>query len=321
MAIAGAMSGAGAEKAQAAPRRTQAQRREASDGRLMSAAARIIADEGYAAATLERVGEAAGFSRGLASRKYGSKDGLIEAVIRHVSAHVNAQVDAALEGVEAPARQVLVLFDRFVALVQVDVMVRAYFVLFSAMIANRLETRTVFAEVQQQFGAVAGLADRALGFLRLGLQPLLLQGGADGRAEQLAEVALHVLPDIVGGPGLERRHGDARILGPGHVDHRQVDGDALDLGQHVEARLVGQIVIERDGIEFFAGQEREPFVARTDVPDTNAVRCQRALHQPANTRIVVDVEDPDLIHRQSVAGTCITERKRPSCWMALAKLS
>ena len=175
--------------------------------------------------------------------------------------------------------------------------------------------------VQQQFGAVAGFADRALGFLRLGLQPLLLQGGADGRAEQLAEVALHVLPDIVGGPGLERRDGDARILGAGHVDHRQVDGDALDLGQHVEARLVGQIVIERDGIEFFAGQEREPFVARTDVPDTNAVRRQRALHQPADTRIVVDVEDPDLIHRQSVAGTCITERKRPSCWMALAKLS
>ena len=157
MAISGAksgpISGGAAQKAQAAPRRTQAQRREASDGRLMAAAARIIAEEGYTAATLERVGEAAGFSRGLASRKYGSKDGLIEAVIRHVSAHVNAQVDAALEGVDAPARQVLVLFDRFVALVQSDVMVRAYFVLFSAMIANRLETRPVFAEVQQEFGA------------------------------------------------------------------------------------------------------------------------------------------------------------------------
>lgn len=145
-------AGAGGARA-TAPRRTQAQRREESDHRLMAAAARIIAEEGYTAATLERVGEAAGFSRGLASRKYGSKDGLIEAVIRHVSAHVNAQVDAALDGVEGPAAQVLVLVDRFVALVQDDPMVRAYFVLFSAMIANRLETRATFAEVQEQFGA------------------------------------------------------------------------------------------------------------------------------------------------------------------------
>jgi AcrR family transcriptional regulator len=145
---------AGATTVQAAtPRRTQAQRREESDHRLMAAAARIIAEEGYPAATLERVGEAAGFSRGLASRKYGSKDGLIEAVIRHVAVYVNARVDAALEGVDDPARQVLALVDRFVALVQEDLVVRAYFVLFSAMIANRLETRAVFAEVQQQFGA------------------------------------------------------------------------------------------------------------------------------------------------------------------------
>jgi AcrR family transcriptional regulator len=63
-------------------RRTQAQRRAESDDRLLSAAAEIIAGEGYLALTLERVGERAGFSRGLASRKYGSKDGLIEALIR-----------------------------------------------------------------------------------------------------------------------------------------------------------------------------------------------------------------------------------------------
>ena len=52
-------------------RRTQAERRAESDDRLLEAAAAIIAEEGYMAATLERVGERAGFSRGLASRKYG----------------------------------------------------------------------------------------------------------------------------------------------------------------------------------------------------------------------------------------------------------
>lgn len=133
-------------------RRTQAQRREESENRLLAAAAEIIAHEGYLAATLERVGERAGFSRGLASRKYGSKDGLIEAVIWRVSAHVHGEVDQAIAGMGNPLEQVLALFDRFVDLAQRDISVRAYFVLFSAMIANRLETRTVFEEVQRNFG-------------------------------------------------------------------------------------------------------------------------------------------------------------------------
>lgn len=134
-------------------RRTQAERSAESEDRLLAAAAAIIAGEGYLAATLERVGTAAGFSRGLASRKYGSKDGLIEAVIWRVSASVHAEVDAAIAGLTSPLEQLLALFDRFVELVLRDTSVRAYFVLFSAMIANRLETRAVFEEVQQRFGA------------------------------------------------------------------------------------------------------------------------------------------------------------------------
>ncbi len=133
-------------------RRTQAQRREESERRLLESAAEIIAAEGYLACTLERVGTGAGFSRGLASRKYGSKDGLIEAVIWHVSAHVHEQVDVAIAGKAGPLDQLLALFDRFVELVLSDTAVRAYFVLFSAMSANRLETRSVFDEVQLRFG-------------------------------------------------------------------------------------------------------------------------------------------------------------------------
>lgn len=134
------------------PRRTQAERRADSENRLLAAGAEIIAGEGYLAATLERVGERAGFSRGLASRKYGSKDGLIEAVIWRVSAHVHEQIDAATEGIADPLDRLLVLSDRFVELVLTDTSVRAYFVLFSAMLANRLETRDVFEQVQQRFG-------------------------------------------------------------------------------------------------------------------------------------------------------------------------
>lgn len=133
-------------------RRTQAQRRAESEDRLLTAAAEIIAGEGYLALTLERVGERAGFSRGLASRKYGSKDGLIEALIRRASASVHEQVDRAVADAADPLDKVLVLFDRFFELVLSDVTVRAYFVLFGALIANRLDVFAVFDEIQQKFG-------------------------------------------------------------------------------------------------------------------------------------------------------------------------
>lgn len=155
-----------------ATRRSQAERSASSDERLLKAATEIIAEEGYLSATLERVGARAGFSRGLASRKYGSKDGLIQAVIWRVSAEVHGQMDAALADCAEPLEQLLRLVDRFIELVLTDTSVRAYFVLFSAMIANRLDTRSDFEGVQQAFAERiealiraaqdAGSVDRAL---------------------------------------------------------------------------------------------------------------------------------------------------------------
>lgn len=143
-------------------RRTQAQRRAESDDRLLTAAAEIIASEGYLALTLERVGERAGFSRGLASRKYGSKDGLIEALIRRTEAYVHEQVDAAVADVADPVDRILALFDRFFELVLGDASVRAYFVLFGALISNRLGPGGVFEDVQARFGErLAGLIREA----------------------------------------------------------------------------------------------------------------------------------------------------------------
>lgn len=143
-------------------RRTQAQRRAESDDRLLSAAAEIVAAEGYHALTLERVGDRAGFSRGLASRKYGSKDGLIEALIRRTDAYVNDRIDAAVAGVIDPVERILALFDRFFELVLTDAAVRACFVLYGALISNRLGPGGVFEDVQGRFGArIAGLIKAA----------------------------------------------------------------------------------------------------------------------------------------------------------------
>ena len=54
------------------------------------------------------------------------------------------------------------LFDRFFELVLSDVSVRAYFVLFGAVIANRLGPAGVFEDVQRRFGErIADLIGKA----------------------------------------------------------------------------------------------------------------------------------------------------------------
>jgi AcrR family transcriptional regulator len=62
-------------------RRTQAERRAESEQQLLRAAAEIVVQEGVAAATFESIGRRAGYSRGLAAQKFGSKQGLVEALV------------------------------------------------------------------------------------------------------------------------------------------------------------------------------------------------------------------------------------------------
>jgi AcrR family transcriptional regulator len=65
----------------AAARRTQAERVEASDRALIAAAVQLIADRGYQRTTLAAIGDAAGYSRGLVTQRFGSKEGLLWAVL------------------------------------------------------------------------------------------------------------------------------------------------------------------------------------------------------------------------------------------------
>jgi AcrR family transcriptional regulator len=58
-------------------RRSQVERRDEAERRLLEAAVQIVATDGMQGLTLADVGEAAGYSRGLPAHYFGSKDGLI----------------------------------------------------------------------------------------------------------------------------------------------------------------------------------------------------------------------------------------------------
>ncbi|MGE0312728.1 MAG: TetR/AcrR family transcriptional regulator [Lautropia sp.] len=81
------------------PRRTQAQRRERAERRLLDAALAIVARRGSVRMTLAEVGVAAGYSRGLPAQHFGSKAGLLRALAAHIGVRFREQREA------APARR------------------------------------------------------------------------------------------------------------------------------------------------------------------------------------------------------------------------
>ncbi|BBJ41501.1 TetR family transcriptional regulator [Streptomyces antimycoticus] len=64
------------------PRRTQKQRRDQAEAALLAAAAELVVEQGVRSLTLARVGERAGYSRGIVTHHFGSKQALLELLAR-----------------------------------------------------------------------------------------------------------------------------------------------------------------------------------------------------------------------------------------------
>jgi len=91
-------------EATAANRLTQADRSALSERRTLEAAVELMGERGYEKTTLAAIGEAAGYSRGLATHHFGSKADLFARVIHWISDKLRRQVEPALKergGVDA----------------------------------------------------------------------------------------------------------------------------------------------------------------------------------------------------------------------------
>lgn len=96
-------------------RRTQAERREEAEQKLLEAALAIVARRGSVRMTLAEVGEAAGYSRGLPAQRFGNKAGLLRALAASIGTRFTTQLMAAPErkpGLDAIRGNVVVYFNR-----------------------------------------------------------------------------------------------------------------------------------------------------------------------------------------------------------------
>jgi AcrR family transcriptional regulator len=77
-------------KRPARTRRSQAERSALSEDRLLDAALQLISERGYDRTTLQAIGDVAGYSRGLVSHRFGSKEGLLWALLERMFAQWGA---------------------------------------------------------------------------------------------------------------------------------------------------------------------------------------------------------------------------------------
>jgi AcrR family transcriptional regulator len=134
-------------------RRSQSERRQESEARLLAAAAQVVAEAGVAAATFEAIGRQAGYSRGLATQRFGSKQGLIEALVDSLHQGFEDGLAAAriddLPGLEA----LLAVVDLYLTQLELAAEGQAYFVLMAGAVADRSSLTAVFAEEHQRIEA------------------------------------------------------------------------------------------------------------------------------------------------------------------------
>src|ERR1043165_6903985 len=86
-------------------RRTQQERREEAERKVLAAATALITQHGSRALTLAAVGEAAGYSRGIVSHHFGSRENLLRAVMPYSEGVTLPEVgDSAADWLADPVR-------------------------------------------------------------------------------------------------------------------------------------------------------------------------------------------------------------------------
>ena len=132
---------AGAKKKSSQRRMTQAERTALSDSRMYNAAIKLICETGTHNTTLKDIGEHAGYSRGLASHRFGSKDNLFANLVANFNIRWAAQLHRRLEGQSGLAAIFTALESVEDFLIEESDYMRAMYILWYESIASHSELR------------------------------------------------------------------------------------------------------------------------------------------------------------------------------------
>jgi AcrR family transcriptional regulator len=134
------------------PRRTQAERSATATRRMLRAARQLIARQGYTKTTLAQVGKEAGYTGGLVSHHFGSKEGLLRELVGRITRRFyDDQLQpamAGLSGIEAIAAAADIYLNELVAR---EERMRTIYVLMGEALGPVSSINPVFAELNRGF--------------------------------------------------------------------------------------------------------------------------------------------------------------------------
>ena len=170
-------------------RRTQAERTALSDARMLEAAVSLICERGTAGMTLKEVGERAGYSRGLASYRFGNKGGLFAFIIHSIGESWLRQLRRAvrdrvgLEAIEAATDA------HYEFVVDGADRIRAFYILWFDSIGPDPELKRVVAHIHER--RRRDVAD----WIEKGIEAGTIAGDVDiaGTAEQFCAAIIGIV--------------------------------------------------------------------------------------------------------------------------------
>lgn len=134
------------------PRRTQAERSATASRRMLRAARRLIARQGYTKTTLAQVGRQAGYTGGLVSHHFGSKEGLLRQLVGHITERFYAdQILPATDGHTGLAALAATADAYLNELVAREERMRTLYVLMGEALGPVPTINGVFAELNADF--------------------------------------------------------------------------------------------------------------------------------------------------------------------------
>lgn len=129
-------------------------RTERSTRLMLDAAGELIAEGGYATMTLAAVGERAGYSRGLASARFGTKDKLLEALVERIVTRWSHRNVLPRTAGKSGREAVLVILDAIRRQAEEDPRsMRVLYALMFEAIGPNPELRRVFVELNRTMRA------------------------------------------------------------------------------------------------------------------------------------------------------------------------
>jgi len=130
-------------------RRTQQERRDQAEAALLTAAAELVVEQGVRSLTLARVGERAGYSRGIVTHHFGAKQALVERLARATQAGFVPGLEEVPPGLD----RLLRLIDGYLGeLGRIGVFNQAFLLLW-AEAATQPELAPIFRERDAAFRA------------------------------------------------------------------------------------------------------------------------------------------------------------------------